>query len=85
MFAAQRRSRGGGTRAPLRSISVSGSEKISGWESRKTVASVTTFRSISGQAEASNTPTVRCLPFHALTNFQAWLDDASAQHLHPDL
>jgi hypothetical protein len=60
-------------------------EKIPGWESWKTVASVTTYRSISGKAKASNTPTTRCLPFLALTNFQAWLDDTPAQHLHPDL
>jgi hypothetical protein len=83
MLSAQRR--GGGTRASLRSISVSGSEKISGWQSRKTVASVTTYRSISGETKASNTPAMRCLPFRALTNFQAWFDDTSTQHLHRDL
>ena len=84
-LAVQCRSRGSGTRSPLRSISMSGSKKISGWEGRKTVASVAMHRSISGEAEASNTPTMRDLSFRALTNFQAWLDDTSAQHLHPDL
>src|SRR6516162_607990 len=36
------------TRAPLRKTSVSGSEKVRGWESRKTLVSVTAYHSFGG-------------------------------------
>src|SRR5271167_882969 len=39
-------------RAPLRSTSVSGSESVPGWESWKTLLSVTAYHSFSGQVEA---------------------------------
>jgi glycosyltransferase involved in cell wall biosynthesis len=55
--------------AVAKHLGENGSAKIPGWESRKTVASVSAYRSISGEAVASNTPTIRCLPFRALTNF----------------
>src|SRR5947208_16575448 len=48
-------------RAPLRKISVSGSVKVPGWESWKTLASVTAYHSFAGEVEASNTPTIRRL------------------------
>src|ERR1700730_17581124 len=57
-------------RAPLRKTSVSGSAKVPGWESCKTLVSVTAYHSFSGEVEASNTPTIRRLPLHAVTNFR---------------
>src|SRR5436190_7289344 len=48
-------------RAPSRKTSVSGSGKVSGWESRKTLVSVTAYHSFGGEVEASNTPTIRRL------------------------
>src|SRR6476619_7563124 len=48
-------------RAPLRKTSVSGSAKVPGWESCKTLVSVTAYHSFSGEVEASNTPTIRRL------------------------
>src|SRR5436305_1432153 len=48
-------------RAPLRKTSVSGSAKLPGWESWKTLVSVTAYHSFGGEVEASNTPTIRRL------------------------
>src|SRR6266511_3964775 len=48
-------------RAPLRKTSVSGSPKVSGCESWKTLVSVTAYHSFAGEVEASNTPTIRRL------------------------
>ena len=48
-------------RAPLRKTSVSGSAKVPGCESWKTLASVTAYHSFGGEVEASNTPTIRRL------------------------
>src|SRR5262249_43914854 len=47
--------------APSRKISVSGSAKVPGWESWKTLVSVTAYHSFDGEVEASNTPTIRRL------------------------
>ncbi len=44
-----------------RKTSVSRSVKIPGWESLKTLVSVTAYQSFSGEVEASNTPTIRRL------------------------
>src|SRR5439155_5903761 len=41
--------------------SVSGSAKLPGWESWKTLVSVTAYHSFGGEVEASNTPTIRRL------------------------
>src|SRR5882762_5971396 len=49
------------TRAPLRNTSVSGSGNVPGWESWKTLVSVTAYHSFGGEVEASNTPTIRRL------------------------
>src|SRR5438477_1876213 len=43
-------------RAPLRSTSVSGSENVPGWESLKTLLSVTAYRSFGGEVEARTPP-----------------------------
>src|SRR6516225_5803135 len=48
-------------RAPLRRISVSGSAKVPGWQSWKTLALVTAYHSFGGEVEASSTPTIRRL------------------------
>src|SRR5712664_3333181 len=48
-------------RAPLRKTSVSGSARVLGWESWKTLVSVWAYHSFSGEVEASNTPTIRRL------------------------
>src|SRR5436305_8923862 len=48
-------------RAPLRKTSVNGSAKLAGWESWKTLVSVTAYHSFGGEVEASNTPTIRRL------------------------
>src|SRR5712691_5036484 len=48
-------------RAPLRNTSVSGSAKVPGWQSGKTLVSVTAYHSFGGEVEASNTPTIRRL------------------------
>src|SRR4030081_1845271 len=48
-------------RAPLRKTSVSGSAKFPGWESWKTLVSVTAYHSFAGEVEALNTPTIRRL------------------------
>jgi hypothetical protein len=45
----------------LRKTSVSGSVKVPGWESWKTLVSVTAYHSFGGEVEASNTPTIRRL------------------------
>src|SRR5436305_15194622 len=38
-----------------------GSAKLPGWESWKTLVSVTAYHSFAGEVEASNTPTIRRL------------------------
>jgi hypothetical protein len=48
-------------RAPLRKTSVSGSENVPGWESWKTLLSVTAYHSFRGEVGASNTTTIRRL------------------------
>src|SRR6516225_2054959 len=48
-------------RAPLRRTSVSGSAKVPGWQSWKTLALVTAYHSFGGEVEASSTPTIRRL------------------------
>src|SRR6266508_3254093 len=48
-------------RAPVRKTSVSGSAKVSGCESWKTLVSVTAYHSFAGEVEASSTPTIRRL------------------------
>src|SRR5215217_2530926 len=48
-------------RAPFRKISVNGSAKLPGWESWKTLVSVTAYHSFAGEVEALNTPTIRRL------------------------
>src|SRR5262249_56660254 len=48
-------------RAPLRRTSVSGSEKLPGSPSWKTLVSVTAYHSFGGEVEASSTPTIRRL------------------------
>src|SRR6516162_3298808 len=48
-------------RAPWRRISVSGSAKVPGWQSWKTLALVTAYHSFGGEVEASSTPTIRRL------------------------
>ena len=60
-------------RAPLRKTSVSGSAKVPGWESWKTLVSVWAYHSFSGEVKASNTPRYAALSPHAVTNFRAWL------------
>jgi hypothetical protein len=45
----------------LRKTSVSGSLKVPGCESWKTLVSVTAYHSFAGEVEASNTPTIRRL------------------------
>jgi hypothetical protein len=47
--------------APLRNTSVSGSVNVPGWQSWKTLVSVTAYHSFGGEAGASNTPTIRRL------------------------
>src|SRR2546423_2746389 len=47
--------------APLRRTSVNGSAKLPGWDSWKTLVSVTAYHSFGGEVEASNTPTIRRL------------------------
>jgi hypothetical protein len=56
-------------RAPLRKTSVSGSAKVRGWDSPKTLVSVGAYHSFGGEVEASNTFTIRRLTPHAVTNF----------------
>src|SRR5262245_10823646 len=48
-------------RAPLRKTSVSGSVKVPGCESCKTLVSVTAYHSFAGEVEASSTTTIRRL------------------------
>src|SRR3974390_2358115 len=48
-------------RAPARNTSVSGSIKLPGWESWKTLVLVTAYHSFAGEVEALNTPTIRRL------------------------
>jgi hypothetical protein len=45
----------------LRKTSVSGSAKVPGWESWKTLVSVTAYHSFGGEVEPSSTPTIRRL------------------------
>jgi hypothetical protein len=47
--------------APSRNTSVSGSIKLPGWESWKTLVLVTAYHSFAGEVEALNTPTIRRL------------------------
>jgi hypothetical protein len=51
--------------------SISGSARCSRRESWKTRVSVWAYHSLSGEVEASNTPTIRRLTPHAVTNFRA--------------
>jgi len=42
---------------------------VPGWESWKTLLSVTAYHSFSGEVEARTPPRYAALPFHAVTNF----------------
>src|SRR6266446_827205 len=69
-------------RAPLRRISVSGSAKVPGWQSWKTLALVTAYHSFGGEVEASSTPTIRRLTpscRHQLSLIALWEEDVSAR------
>jgi hypothetical protein len=57
----QNRACASSARAPSRNTSVSGSIKLPGWESWKTLVSVTAYHSFAGEVEALNTPTIRRL------------------------
>src|SRR3974377_1346956 len=48
-------------RAPSRNTAVSGSIKLPGWESWKTLVFVTAYHSFAGEVEALSTPTIRRL------------------------
>ena len=56
-------------RAPLRSTSVNGSENVDGWESFKTVSSLTAYHSFVGEVEARSPPRYAALTLHPVTNF----------------
>ena len=56
-------------RAPLRSTSVNGSENVDGWESFKTVLSLTAYHSFVGEVEARSPPRYAALTLHPVTNF----------------
>src|SRR3954447_12500601 len=60
-------------RAPSRRTSVSGSENSAGWISLTTVSWIMACHSFGGEVEVSNTPTIRRLIPHAVTNFRAYL------------
>src|SRR4051795_1511467 len=62
-------------RAPSRRTSVSGSENSAGWISLTTVSWIMAYHSFGGEVEVSNTPTIRRLIPHAVTNFRAYLLD----------
>src|SRR3982750_3732341 len=66
-------------RAPSRRTSVSGSENAAGWISLTTVSWIMACRSFGGEVEVSNTPTIRRLIPHAVTNFRAYLVTAFVQ------
>src|SRR3954453_2393680 len=61
-------------RAPSRRTSVSGSENSAGWISLTTLSWIMAYHSFGGEVEVSNTPTIRRLIPHAVTNFRAYLD-----------
>ena len=50
--------------APLRSTSVNGSENVDGWESFKTVLSLTAYHSFVGEVEARSPPRYAALTLH---------------------
>src|SRR3954451_24131106 len=60
-------------RAPSRRTSVSGSENSAGWISLTTLSWIMAYHSFGGEVEVSNTPTIRRLIPHAVTNFRAYL------------
>src|SRR3954465_12017126 len=60
-------------RAPSRRTSVSGSENSAGWISLTTLSWIMACHSFGGEVEVSNTPTIRRLIPHAVTNFRAYL------------
>src|SRR5262245_20243372 len=62
-------------RAPLRKTSVSGSAKVPGWVSWKTLVSVTAYHSFGGEVGGFEHPPryAAVLPFHAVTNFRRQL------------
>src|SRR5262249_1822697 len=71
-------------RAPLRKISVSGSVKVPGCESRKTLVSVTAYHSFAGEVGASNTSTIRRLTLsrrHQLSPIAPCADDRPSDPL----
>jgi hypothetical protein len=49
----------------------SGSAKLPGWESWKTLVSVTAYHSFGGEVEASNTPRYAASPLYTVTNFRS--------------
>src|SRR4051812_9038166 len=69
-------------RAPSRRTSVSGSENSAGWISLTTLSWIMACHSFGGEVEVSNTPTIRCLIPHAVTNFRAYLARERRSHLH---
>src|SRR3954466_5178051 len=66
-------------RAPSRRTSVSGSENSAGWISLTTLSWIMACHSFGGEVEVSNTPTIRRLIPHAVTNFRAYLDFINGQ------
>src|SRR3954466_6039774 len=62
-------------RAPSRRTSVSGSENSAGWISLTTLSWIMACHSFGGEVEVSNTPTIRRLIPHAVTNFRAYLKE----------
>jgi hypothetical protein len=53
---------------PLRSTSVSGSAKVPGWESWKTLVSITAYPSFGGEVEATPVAAAR----HSLLQVRSW-------------
>jgi hypothetical protein len=51
----------------------SGSEIVPGWESSKTLVSVTAYHSFGGDVEARTPPRYAALPLHDVTNFRELL------------
>jgi hypothetical protein len=60
-----------GSRAVAQAAWSAGSQKVSGWESWKTLMLVWAYHSFDGEVEASNTPAICHLILHAVTSFRA--------------
>src|SRR4051794_6161261 len=72
-------------RAPSRRTSVSGSENSAGWISLTTLSWIMACHSFGGEVEVSNTPTIRRLIPHAVTNFRAYLYKLPVMHTETNL